>query len=56
MRRPDAPYDCIAAGSGPGGLQDGRPVQCECIMSSLGFKLNDGFLAGLDLKRNGRGF
>jgi thioredoxin reductase (NADPH) len=37
-------------------LQDGRRVECDVIMSDFGFKLNDDFLAGLPLKRDGRGF
>jgi thioredoxin reductase (NADPH) len=37
-------------------LQDGRRVECEVIMSDFGFKLNDEFLAGLTLKKDGRRF
>ena len=37
-------------------LQDGRRVECEVIMSDFGFKLNDDFLAGLPLRKDGRGF
>ena len=37
-------------------LQDGRRVECDVIMSDFGFKLNDDFLAGLPLKRDGRAF
>lgn len=33
-------------------FQDGRLVGCEMIMSNFGYKLNDAFLAGLDLKRD----
>jgi thioredoxin reductase (NADPH) len=37
-------------------LQDGQKIECEVIMSNFGFKLNDQFLAGLGLKRDGREF
>jgi thioredoxin reductase len=37
-------------------LQDGQKIECEVIMSNFGFKLNDQFLAELDLKRDGREF
>ena len=37
-------------------LHDGRLVACEVILSHFGFKLNDGFLAGLQLKRDAKGF
>lgn len=37
-------------------LHDGRQVACEVILSHFGFKLNDGFLAGLQLKRDAKGF
>lgn len=33
-------------------LRDGRHIPCEVIMSSFGFKMNDAFLKGLDLKRD----
>lgn len=33
-------------------FQDGRRVECEMIMSNFGYKLNDDFLAGLDLRRD----
>jgi thioredoxin reductase (NADPH) len=38
------------------GLQDGTQIPCEVIMSNFGFKLNDGFLSELALKRDERGF
>lgn len=37
-------------------LEDGRKIDCECVMSNFGFKLNDDFLSELDLKRDSRGF
>ncbi len=37
-------------------LKDGPTVACEVIMSNFGFKLNDEFLSGLNLKRDGEGF
>ena len=37
-------------------LEDGRRVPCECVMSNLGFKLNDDFLGELPLKRDATGF
>lgn len=37
-------------------LMDGRTVECEVIMSNFGFKLNDAFLSGLDLKRDAEAF
>ncbi|MDA8077834.1 MAG: NAD(P)/FAD-dependent oxidoreductase [Nitrospiraceae bacterium] len=37
-------------------LQDGRVITCEAIMSNLGYKLNDDFLSGLNLKRDAEGF
>jgi thioredoxin reductase (NADPH) len=37
-------------------LEDGRRIECEVIMSDFGFKLNDDFLDGLPLKKDGRGF
>jgi len=37
-------------------MQDGEKVECEVIMSDFGFKLNDDFLDGLPLKKDGRGF
>lgn len=37
-------------------LEDGRRIECERIMSNFGYKLNDSFLSGLDLKRDGKGF
>lgn len=33
-------------------LQDGQKIECEAIMSHFGYKLNDGFLSGLNLKRD----
>jgi thioredoxin reductase (NADPH) len=37
-------------------LEDGRKVPCECVMSNLGFKLNDDFLGELSFKKDARGF
>lgn len=37
-------------------LRDGQRVACEVIMSHFGFKLNDGFLSGLGLKRDAKNF
>ena len=37
-------------------LEDGKRLECNVILSDFGFKLNDDFLAGLPLKRDGRGF
>lgn len=37
-------------------LDGGRRIECERIMSNFGFKLNDGFLSELDLKRDAKGF
>lgn len=37
-------------------LEDGRVIECERVMSNFGFKLNDRFLEGLTLKRDGKGF
>jgi thioredoxin reductase (NADPH) len=37
-------------------LADGTRIPCETIMSNFGFKLNDQFLKGLDLKRDAKGF
>lgn len=37
-------------------LQDGQRIECEAVMSVLGYKRNDDFLSGLDLKRDGKGF
>jgi len=37
-------------------LEDGRRIECECVMSNFGFKLNDSFLSGLGLKRDADGF
>ncbi len=33
-------------------MKDGERIPCEAIMSNFGFKLNDGFLKGLDLRRD----
>jgi thioredoxin reductase (NADPH) len=33
-------------------LQDGRRIECDAIMSSFGYTLNDRFLSGLKLKRD----
>jgi thioredoxin reductase (NADPH) len=37
-------------------MKDGARIPCEAIMSNFGFKLNNGFLAGLPLARDARGF
>jgi len=37
-------------------MQDGELIDCEVVMSNFGYKLNDQFLKGLDLKRDGEGF
>lgn len=37
-------------------LQDGRRLPCEVVMSNFGYKLNDGFLSELPLKKDAKGF
>lgn len=37
-------------------LEGGGRIPCEAIMASFGFKLNDDFLAGLELKKDPEGF
>ncbi len=37
-------------------LEDGRRIECERVMSNLGYKLNDKFLEALPLKRDAKGF
>jgi thioredoxin reductase (NADPH) len=37
-------------------LEDGRRIPCEAVMSNFGYQLNDGFLAGLGLKKDAKGF
>ncbi|MCL5024703.1 MAG: NAD(P)/FAD-dependent oxidoreductase [Nitrospirae bacterium] len=37
-------------------MRDGGRIPCEAIMSNFGFKLNDRFLSGLQLKRDPAGF
>lgn len=37
-------------------MKEGARIPCEAIMSNFGFKLNDSFLAGLNLKRDAKGF
>jgi len=37
-------------------LKDGRKVECEVIMSYLGYRLNDEFLSELVLKKDSNGF
>ncbi len=37
-------------------LKNGGTVRCEAVMASFGMKLNDDFLAGLNLKRDAAGF
>lgn len=37
-------------------MKDNRLIECEMIMSDFGFKMNDGFLKGLTLRRDANGF
>jgi len=37
-------------------LTDGRVISCEAVMAGFGMRLNDDYLAGLPLKRDGAGF
>ena len=37
-------------------MRDGKRVPCEVILSHFGYKLNDSFLNGLDLKRDSENF
>ncbi len=37
-------------------LQDGTRIECEVIMSNLGYKLNDSFLSGLKLRKDAENF
>jgi len=37
-------------------LQDGTRIECEVIMSNLGYKLNDSFLSGLKLRKDADNF
>jgi thioredoxin reductase (NADPH) len=37
-------------------LKDGRRIECEVVMSNFGYRLNDSFLSGLNLKRDREGF
>jgi thioredoxin reductase (NADPH) len=37
-------------------LKDGRKLECEVIMSYLGYRLNDEFLSELTLKKDNKGF
>jgi thioredoxin reductase (NADPH) len=37
-------------------MQDGERISCEVILSHFGYKLNDGFLSGLTLKRDSENF
>lgn len=37
-------------------MQDGTKLPCEVILSHFGYKLNDGFLSGLTLKRDSENF
>ena len=37
-------------------LEDGSVVECEAIMSHFGYKLNDGYMEKLGLKRDSQGF
>ena len=37
-------------------LQDGQRIECEVIMSHFGYKMNDGFLSDINIKRDSNGF
>ena len=37
-------------------LADGRFIPCEAVMAGFGMRLNDAYLEGLSLKRDGAGF
>jgi thioredoxin reductase (NADPH) len=37
-------------------MQDGRRVPCEVMLSHFGYKLNDSFLSGLNLKKDSENF
>jgi len=37
-------------------LTDGRRIECEVVMSNFGYKLNDEFLSGLDLRKDSEDF
>jgi len=37
-------------------LKDGTRIFCEAVLSNFGYRLNDTFLHGLDLKRDPKGF
>jgi thioredoxin reductase (NADPH) len=37
-------------------LKDGLKIPCEAVMSNFGYKLNDSFLKGLNLKRDSENF
>jgi thioredoxin reductase len=37
-------------------MQDGKRIPCEVILSHFGYKLNDGFLSDLNLKRDADNF
>lgn len=37
-------------------LDDGSVLECECILSDLGYERNDSFLSGLNLKRSRKGY
>ncbi len=37
-------------------FQDGRRIECAAIMSNFGYKLNDQFLSGLNLKKDAEDF
>lgn len=47
--------ELVASGDSPR-REDGQKVECEVIMSHFGYKLNDGFLSELNLKRDRKGF
>jgi thioredoxin reductase len=37
-------------------LKDGRKIECEVIMSYLGYRLNDEFLSELTIKKDNKSF
>jgi len=47
--------ELVASGDSPR-RENGQKIECEVIMSHFGYKLNDGFLSELNLKRDSKGF
>jgi len=37
-------------------MQDGKGIPCEVVLSHFGYKLNDGFLSDLNLRRDADSF